>query len=219
MPRSYWDLFQRASAEIQEAGISTEAIRAAAARRRRVLNGAGIEREADAIVADLQRDGLVKSGRESDLRAELLVYFRTQLAHRTPELLARAVGFRTGRQALASDLDIRALARSFFVDLVQSTFAATYRTGAWPRRFRSFVGRALAARIANRCLAKGEEPTNALALCLLDVSARWEDERVGFETITAEANKLLGEADDFATVSMEELFHIDPEGSSDGEDD
>lgn len=219
MPRSYWDLFQRAAAEIQQAGISTEAIRAAARTRRRALDGAGIEREVDAIIADLQRDGLAKPGLESDLRAVLLVHFRTQLAHRTPELLARAVGFRTGRQALSSDLDLRTLARSFFADLVQSTFAATYRTGVWPRRFRSFVGGDLAARIANRCLAKGGEPTDAHALRLLDISARWEDERVGFETITAEVNKLLGEAEDFATVSMEELLHVDSEGSSDGDDD
>ena len=150
MPRAYWDLFQQAAAEVQAAGISTEAIRAAAARRRRELDGEGIEREVDAIVADLKSDGLAKPGREGDLRAELLVHFRAQLAQRTPELVARAVGFRTQRQALASDLDLRAVARSFFVDLVQSTFAATYRTGVWPRRFRSFVGRELAARIAKR---------------------------------------------------------------------
>ena len=219
MPTAYWDLFQQAAAEVQAAGISTEAIRAAAARRRRELDGAGIEREVDAIVADLKRDGLAKPGREGDLRAELLVHFRAQLAHRTPELVARAVGFRTQRQALASDLDLRVVARSFFVDLVQSTFAATYRTGVWPRRFRSFVGRELAARIAKRRLAEGEEPSGALALHLLDVTARWEDEGVGFEKVTAEVNELLGEADDFAIVTMEELLHVDQEGGGDTDDD
>ena len=153
MPKAYWDLFQQAVAAVQAAGISTEAIRAAAARRRRELDGAGIEREVDAIVADLQRDGLAKAGREDELRTDLLVHFRAQLAQRTPELVARAVGFRTQRQALTSDLDLRAVARSFFVDLMQATFAATYRTGDWPRRFRSFVGRELAGRIAKRCCA------------------------------------------------------------------
>ena len=122
--------------------------------------------------------GLAKPGREDDLRAALLGHFRAQLAQRTPDLLARAVGFRTGRLALTSDLDLdlRAVARSFFVDLVQSTFAATYRTGVWPRRFRSFVGRELAARIAKRLLAAGEEPSDDLAFRLLDGTARWEDE-------------------------------------------
>ena len=219
MPRAYWDIFQQAAAKVQAAGISTEAICAAAARRRRELDGDGIEREVDAIVADLKRDGLAKPGREGDLRAELLVHFRAQLAQRTPELLARAVGFRTRRQALASDLDLRAVARSFFVDLVQSTFAATYRTGVWPRRFRSFVGRELAARIAKRCLPEGEEPSDDLALDLLDGTARWEDEGVGFEKVTAEVNKLLGEADDFAPVTMEELLHVDQEGGGDTDDD
>ena len=149
----------------------------------------------------------------------MLVYFRAQLADRTPELVARAVGFRTQRQALASDLDLRVVARSFFVDLVQSTFAATYRTGVWPRRFRSFVGRELAVRIAKRRLEEGEEPSGALALHLLDVTARWEDERVGFEKVTAEVNELVGKADDFAIVTMEELLHVDEDGGTDGEDD
>ena len=219
MPRAYWDLFQQAVAEVQAAGISTEAICAAAAQRRRELDGVGIEREVNAIVADLQHEGLAKPGREDDLRAELLIHFRAQLAQRTPDLLARAVGLRTGRQALASDLDLRTVARSFFVDLVQPTFAATYRTGGWPRRLRSFVGRELAARIAKRCLALGEEPSDALALDILDVTARWEDEVIGFEKVTAEVNKLLGEADDFATVTMEELLHVEHEEGGDTDDD
>jgi HKD family nuclease len=219
MPKAYWDLFQQAAAEVQAVGISTEAVRAAAEQHRDELDGTGIEREVDAIVADLLRDGLAKPGREGDLRAELLVHFRAQLSQRTPDLLARAVGFRTGRQALESDLDLRAMARSFFVDLVQSTLAATYRTGVWPRRFRSFVGRGIAARIAKRCLAEGEEPSDALALRLLDVSARWEAEDIGFEKVTAEVNKLLGESDDFAVVTMAELLHADQDGGGESDDD
>jgi len=219
MPSSYWDLFQQAVAEVQAAGISTEAILVAAAQRRAELDGAGIECQIDAIVADLMRGGLAKPGRQDDLRAELLVHFRAQLPHRTPELVARAVGFRTQRQALESDLDLRAIARSFFVDLVQTTFAATYRTGVWPRRFRSFVGRALATRIAKRRLAAGEEPSDALALRLLDGTALWEDDGVSFETVTAQVNELLGEADEFASVTMEELLNVDPEGGGDTDDD
>ena len=219
MPSAYWDLFQQAMDKVQAEGISTEAVRAAADRRRGELEGAGIECQVDAIVADLDRVGLAVPGREADLRAELLVHFRAQLAQRTPELVARAVGFRTQRQALASDLDLRAVARSFFVDLVQSTFAATYRTGGWPRLFKSFVGRELAARIAKRLLAAGEVPSDDLALRLLDGTARWEDEGVGFEKVTAEVNELLGEADDFAPVTMEELLHVDQEGGGDTDDD
>ena len=216
MPRAYWDILQQAAAAVQAAGISTEGIRIAAAQRRRDLEGAGIEREVAAIVADLQRDGLAEPGREGDLRAALLTHFRAQLAQRTPDLLARAVGFRTQRQALASDLDLCTVARSFFVDLVQSTFAATYRTGGWPQRFRSFVGRELAARTSGKSRsAEGEEPSDALALRLLDVTARWEDEGVGFEKVTAEVNELLGATDDFPIVTMEELLHVDQEGVGD----
>jgi hypothetical protein len=218
MPKTYWDLFQQAATEVQAAGISTEEVRAAAARRRRELDGAGIEREVAAIVADLQRDGIAKPGREGDLRAELLAHFRDRLADRTPELIARAVGFRTQRQALASDIDLRVTARSFFVDLLQSTFAATYRTGVWPRRFRSFVGREISVRIANRRLADHDKPSDALALKLLDVTARWEDEGIGFESVTAEVNMLVGEADDFPIMTIEELLHVDQDGDTGGED-
>lgn len=219
MPRTYWDIFQQATTKVQDAGISMEDIRVAAEQHRRELDGGGIEREVDAIVADLVHDGFAKPGREANLRAELLIHFRAQLAQRTPDLLARAIGFRTGRQELTSDLDLRVMARSFFVDLVQSTFAATYRTGVWPGAFRSFVGRDLAARIAKRRLAEGEEPSDDLALRLLDGTARWEDEGVGFEKVTAEVNKLIGEADDFAPVAMEELLHVDQEGGGNIDDD
>jgi HKD family nuclease len=76
MPRAYWDLFQQAAAEVQAVGISTEAVREAATRRRRELDGAGIEHEIDTIVADLQRHDLAESGREDELRAQLLAHFR-----------------------------------------------------------------------------------------------------------------------------------------------
>lgn len=219
MPKTYWDLFQEAAAKIQANGISIEAVKEAAERRRRELDGAGIEREIDAIVRDLQDNKLAKPGREKNLRAELLAYFHNQLSQRTPDLIARAVGFRTQRQSLASDLDLRAVARSFFVDLMQATFAATYRSGVWPRRFRSFVGRELAKRIAKRCLEEAERPSNDLAIRLLDLAATWEDESIGFDTVTAQVNGLLGEADDFAVVTMEELLRTDQEGGEAGDDD
>lgn len=219
MPTAYWDVFQKAVAEVQSEGISTEDIRAAATRRRCDLDGVGIEQEVDAIVTDFQRDGLAKPGREDDLRAKLLEHFRTQLAARTPELIGRAVGFRTQRQTLGSDLDLRAVARSFFADLLQSTFAATYRTGAWPGRFRSFVGREIARRIAGRHLTNGAAPTDALALALLDVTGRWEDDGVGFDRVVAEVNKIVGEASEFGSVKLEELLHADQDGGVDAEDD
>ena len=102
---------------------------------------------------------------------------------------------------------------------MQATFAATYRTGVWPRLFRSFVARALAERIATRCSPEGERPIDALALNLLDVSVRWENEGVGFEKVTAEVNKIIGEADDFDTVTIERLLHVDQEEGGDDDDD
>jgi hypothetical protein len=221
MPKAYWDLFQEATAQVQAADISTEAIVDAAARRRRELEGDGIKNEVDAIVTDLQTDEIARAGREDELRAALASHFRAQLAERTPDLLARAVGIRTGRLPLTSgpDRDLSGVARSFFVDLVQSTLAATYRTGVWPRRFRSFVGRELAARIAERLLPTGEEPGSDLAFQILDCTAAWEDERSGFETVTSEVKRLLGDPDYFAPVTIEELLHADQEEGGDNDDD
>ena len=102
---------------------------------------------------------------------------------------------------------------------MQATFAATYRTGVWPRRFRSVVGRELASRIAKRCLAEAERPSNDLAIRLLDLAATWEDESIGFDTVRAQVNGLLGEADDFALVTVEELLRTDHEGGEDRDDD
>lgn len=218
MPRGYWSLFQEAAARVQADGISAEAVLKAAERRRRELDGAGTERQVDAIVSDLTQSGLAKLDRKADLRAALLTYFRDQLVQRTPDLIARAAGFRTQRQSLASDLDLQVVARSFFVDLIQATFAATYRSGGWPRRFRSVVGRQIAARIESR-LAQTDRPCDALALHLLDVATAWEDDRKDFDTVTAEVNGLIGEADEFAVLTMEELLQTDPEGGDDGDDD
>jgi hypothetical protein len=218
MPHAYWQAFQEAVAEVEAAGISIAAVQEAAEQRRRELDGNGIEGQVDAIVADLKNAQLAKPGREDDLRAELLAYYRAQLAQRTPDLIARAVGFRTQRQALASDLDLQAVARSFFVDLIQATFAATYRTGSWPRLFRSFVGRELARRIAKRSVGEDERPSDEFALRLLDSAPRWEDERIGFEAVTAEVNGLLGEAEEFPAVTTEELLQPDAEGNDDGDD-
>ncbi len=64
-----------------------------------------------------------------------------------------------------------------------------------------------------------KEPSDALALRRLDVTARWDVEGVGFEEVTAKVNKLLGEVDDFATVTTEELLHADHAGGGDTDDD
>lgn len=219
MPNAYWDLFQQALAQVRADGMPSELIRAAAERRHGELAGPGLGRQVDAIVADLkEHDALVTPHRDGELRTVLLDHFNVQLSERTPDLIARAVGFRTQRQSLASGLDLGVVARSFFVDLVQSTFAATYRTGAWPRRFRSFVGRALSDRIAKR-MATDERPIDKLALLLLDGAARWEDDRVELELVTAEVNRVLGEAGDLPTLTVEDLLRAEQEGGSGDADD
>jgi HKD family nuclease len=219
MPAPFWEVFQAALEHTRSSGISAGEISAAAERRRSELEGPGIEREVDAIVDDLVRGGLAKSDRKHELRDVLMEHFNYELARRTPDLLARSIGFRTQRQALgSSDVDLRFVARSFFVDIVQATFSATYRTGSWPRRFRSSVARALAARIAQQLHRVGADPTDALALDLLDHATRWEDERVPFDEVSRDVKRTLGEPGGLKCQTVDELVAIDDieEGEVDG---
>jgi HKD family nuclease len=218
MPATYWDVFQEVLVQSRSTWISADEVRAAAARRREELAGAGIDGEVEAIVADLAREGQARPGKEQELRRELLAHFDRELARRTPELVARAVGFRTQRQSLgSSEVDLRIVARSFFVDVVQATLSATYRTGSWPRRFRSSVARALAAGIAQQYQRAGRDPTDDLAIHVLDLSTRWEDERLGFDQVCDEVQRILGEPGDLICPGADELIAAAEHDEGDGD--
>ena len=53
--------------------------------------------------------------------------------------------------------------RQLIVDIVQATFAATYRTGDWPRRFRSHAAKEIAAAMADRLATGGRSADGATA--------------------------------------------------------
>ena len=93
MPKTYWDLFQQATAQVQDCRDldrghprGGRAASPRARRRRHRVRGKCDRRRSPAATA------LPSAGRENDLRAALLGHFRAQLAERTPDLLARAVG-------------------------------------------------------------------------------------------------------------------------------
>lgn len=47
----------------------------------------------------------------------------------------------------------------------------------------------------------------------------WEDPDIGFEKVTAEVNKILGEVDEYETVPIDALLHEEQqEGGDDGGD-
>jgi hypothetical protein len=77
------------------------------------------------------------------------------------------------------------------------------------------VGRELAGRIANRCTTDGEGPSDEFALRLLDHAAAWEDDRMDFNRVTAQVNALIGEAEDFPIMTLDELLQSDHEGVRD----
>jgi hypothetical protein len=81
------------------------------------------------------------------------------------------------------------------------------------------VGRDLAARTARRWPREVEDSSSVLATRLLDGAARWEDEGVNFETVTAQVHALLGVPGDFPIVAMEEFPRVDPEGGGRVDDD
>jgi hypothetical protein len=59
---------------------------------------------------------------------------------------------------------------------VQGTFAATYRSGDWPRMFRSHAARHLAESIARRLEKAGRAADGEMATAILEQASHWEQD-------------------------------------------
>ncbi len=218
IPKTYWEVFQEALNVLAREGISPDDIIAAANSQREILGGEGLYHQIDAIVQDLTKHNLIIPGKENELRRELHDYFSTQLEQRSPEVLARVLGFRTQRQGLTSDVDQEVLARAFFVDLIHATFAKTFTTGSWPHKFKSYVARTLARKIAKNTVGN-QMPSASLAFSLVDRATMWEDFRLPLKDVVDQFNGILGEVDDFNPPKLSEILRSGSNsgGESDGE--
>jgi len=87
------------------------------------------------------------------------------------------------------------------VDIVQATFAATYRTGDWPRRFRSCAARQIASAIEDRLATARRLADGATATGILDQASTWEDV----------ARPMAAAVADFRALIDDDLKFPDPE--------
>lgn len=175
MPESYWDKFLAQREAMQQAdALSPEALVSVSNSHRSYLLSGGLEKEVDAIVQRLGEIELLVPGKAQDLIHFVLPRFRTDLQLRTPEVLAGCLEFRTARQRWTPYEQTDAPYRQLMVDLVQATFASTFRTGDWPRRFRSHAARAVAEAIETRLVAAGGVADAGLANDILAMARGWE---------------------------------------------
>jgi HKD family nuclease len=215
MPESYWDVFQEARDVLRRAAsLEPSRLRDVAAAHRRYLETGGLEDELDAIIARLDKHEVIVPGKSEPLRADVLARFRSELSLRTPDVIAACLEFRTGRQRWAPFEKTETPYRQLMGDIMQATFAATYRTGDWPRRFRSFAARALASRIEERVVTAGRQADGAVATEILDQAASWDSERPMADAI-AEFRALVDDRFEFPVPDLEELaLQQDVEGGA-----
>jgi len=217
MPASYWDVFVAARDGLRAAhDLTPERIREVATTHRQYLLGDGLAAELDLILARLTELDILVDGRGDALRGYLLPRLQRELQLRTPDVLASCLEFRTARQTWNPHEQTEAPFRQLMVDLVQAVFAATYRTGDWPRRFRSHAARQLAVSIEDRLEEGGGEADASTATSILDWAATWESPDRPMEVVIEEFRQIIRDEVDFPPPALDDL--IDTGGEDDEEE-
>ncbi len=210
MPESYWEVFLAARDVLRSAhSLSPEHVAQVAAQQRARLEAGGLEVEIDRILDRLQQQDLVVPGRRDALRAFVLPRFQRELALRTPEMLASCIEFRTARQRWSPYDQTEGPYRQLMVDVVQATFAATYRTGDWPRRILSLAARELERAIAQQVEAAGGGADGALAAELLDQASSWENSERSMESVVEEFRRFVPDDLSFPPPDVDGLTGAD----------
>ena len=113
--------------------------------------------------------------------------------------------------------------RQLIVDIVQATFAATYRTGDWPRRFRSHAAKEIAAAMADRLATGGRSADGATATAILHQASSWENVARPMADVVTEFRSLVDDELAFPQPELDTLASaISDPGADDeggGEDD
>jgi HKD family nuclease len=210
MPQTYWVRYLEAREELRRGGVlDPERMRQLAVERRKALGAGALVGEVEVILDRLAELNLLVDGKREAVRDELVVRFERELVQRTPEVIASCVEFRTARQSWSPYESTEAPYRQLMVDLVQATFAPTYRTGDWPRRFRSHAARALAAVVAERLENSGQVADGATAVGILDAAARWENAARPFLEVVEEFRRLVPDDMEFEAPTVNELLGRD----------
>jgi hypothetical protein len=206
MPEPFWEVFVTARDQMAAGtNVAPEHVRELAIRHRDDLMSGGLERETDRILERLEELKLLTPGSKTTARAFLLPRFRAQLALRTPDVLASCVEFRTARQRWTPFDQTEKPFRQLMVDIVQATFASTYRTGNWPGRNRSIPGRHIAHAIETRLQSTDTHVDGEAATEILDAAATWEDDARPMIEVVQEFRKLVSDDLIFLVPSIEQL--------------
>jgi HKD family nuclease len=223
MPESYWEVFLTARKSLESArSLSSTSVLALAERHRGDLKGGGLEREVDRITSRLDELHVLVPGRGAALRDYLIPRFQRELALRTPDILASCIEFRTARQRWSPFDQTETPYRQLMVDVLQATFASTYRTGDWPRRFRSHAARRVAESIEGQLGELGRDADSEVATAILDQLATWEGEQRPMAEIIAEFRRLVDDDLSFPAPDHDALINAtagtsidDDEGADD----
>jgi hypothetical protein len=225
MPESYWDVFLAARETLQHThSLPPSRVRELAEHQREDLLAGGLEREIDLILKRLAEHDLIVPGKREATRDLLVPFFGEELALRTPEVLTSCMEWRTARQRWSPYDQTDTPHRQLMVDIVRATFAATFKTGDWPRRINSQVGRQLASAIEER-LEPALEPNAQLAMQILALATTWEYPARSMSAVTAEFRSLLGGDVAFPAPELEALTSgvarapTDQSNAEDDEDD
>lgn len=206
MPETYWQPFLDGRENLLRGfALDPEHLHEAATVHREYLGSGGLEREVDEILVRLRKHEIVVPDKVDALRAVLLERFARELNLRTPDVVVSCVAFRTSRQRWNPYEQTEAPFRQLMVDVVQASFAATFRTGDWPRRFRSFVGRTVAERVEERLLRAGQQPDGVLATDLLDRASTWEAVERPLADVVAEFRSIVDDRIEFAPPTLDQL--------------
>lgn len=175
MPETFWPLFveQRDQLKTRES-LSPDALAEVARRHRNYLETGGLESEVDLIMQRLAELDLIMGDKRVALRERILERFRDELRFRTPELIASCIEFRTARQKWSPFEHTEAPYRQLMVDIIQATFSSTFRTGDWPRTFRSHPARQIADAVEQRIRDIGGAANASAATTILEDAATWE---------------------------------------------
>jgi len=224
MPETYWDSFLSArDALLSVHSLATENVRDLASQHREYLASGGLEAEVDRILARLEEIGVLVAGKRQGLREALLPRFRNELALRTPDVLAACIEFRTARQRWSPYDQTEIPYRQLIVDIVQATFAATYRTGDWPRRFRSQAARQIAAGMEDRLETADRNADGETATAILDQASTWENVARPFMDVVTEFRSLIDDNLAFPQPDLDTLANSVADAGADddggGEDD
>jgi hypothetical protein len=221
MPESYWDIFLAARQRLQgAASLDPDGVRELAAEHRVYLDQGGLEQEVGQILRRLGELDLIVPDRGTAVREHLLSRFRSELRLRTPDVLASAIEFRTARQRWSPYEQTEVPYRQLLVDVVQGTFAATYRTGDWPRRFRSHAARHIAASVEERLLLAGQVADGEAATSLLDHASGWESSALPLAAVVDAFRALVGDRLTFTPPDTDTLAaSVSETAEQEGQDD